>query len=125
MLKFSQGPVFRDSVQGGHSGPSAQLRAAAPARPFQGSPFTHMGELEGVLLGGHPPFCSREHLGPRCLGSAGIPLHPPQPGWTLLGWKSWVLLSLQDGHQPWRAVLPEGSPAYGQMGPVPRQAPWV
>ena len=40
-----------------------------------------------------------------------------------LAWKAWVLLSLQDGHQPWRAVLPEGSLAYGQTGPVPRQAP--
>lgn len=94
-------------MQGGHSG-LGTARAAAPARPFQGSPFTHMGELEGVLLGGHPPFCP-EHLGPRCLGSAGIPLHPPQPGWTLLGWKSWVLLSLQEVTSHGEQCVVEGS----------------
>lgn len=84
-----------------------------------------MGELEGVPLGGHPLFCSPEHLAPAVLAQLASPCTHlwHQPGWTLLGWKACVLLSLQDGHQPWRAVLPEGSPAYGQTGPVPCQAP--
>lgn len=108
---------LKDSVQGGHSGPSAQLRRLLllPG-PFQGS-LTHMGSWRGPWVG-TPPLCSREHLGTPL---SWLSWHPPaptsQPGWTL----AWLEVPGPAVPARWSPAMESsaarGQPAYGQMGP--------